>query len=67
MMTPTEFKEKRQSLGLSQRQLGEILNSDPRTVRRWETESDPRPVNPIAARVLQWLLSGFRPPEWPSD
>ena len=63
-MTPLQFKLARQSLGLSAARLGRILNSDPRTVRRWESDDDPRPVNPIAARVVQWMLDGWRPPEW---
>ena len=63
-MTPSEFKLARQSLGLSAARLGRIMNTDPRTVRRWESEGDPRPVNPIAARVMRWLLDGWRPPEW---
>lgn len=64
-MTPTQFKEARNTLGLSQSQLGKILNTDPRTIRKWESEGDPRPVNPIAARVMEWLLDGFRPNEYP--
>jgi len=64
-MTPTEFKQVRRKLGLSATQLGHILNSDPRTVRRWESEDDARPVNPIAMRVVQWMLDGYRPPQWP--
>jgi DNA-binding transcriptional regulator YiaG len=64
-MTPTEFKQARQKLGLSSSQLGVILNTDPRTVRRWEDDSSMRPPNPIACRVITWMLSGYRPPEWP--
>ena len=64
-MTPTEFKQARRTLGLSATQLGHILNSDPRTVRRWESEGDTRPVNPIAQQVVQWMLDGYRPPQWP--
>ena len=64
-MTPTQFKQARRKLGLSATQLGHILNSDPRTVRRWESESDTRPVNPIAMQVMQWMLDGYRPPQWP--
>ncbi len=64
-MTPTQFKLARRKLGLSATQLGHILNSDPRTVRRWESEGDTRPVNPIAMRVVQWMLDGYRPPQWP--
>lgn len=66
-MTPTEFKHARKSLGLTLAQLGTILDTDPRTVRRWEAEggSTARSVNPIAAQAMRWFLDGFRPPEWP--
>jgi len=64
-MTPTQFKQARNSLGLSSSQLGLILNTDKRTIRKWESEGDTRPVNPIAMRVVQWMLDGYRPPQWP--
>jgi DNA-binding transcriptional regulator YiaG len=64
-MTPDKFKEARLSLGLSARQLSIILNTNERTIRRWETDDGTRPVNPIAIRVMQWMLNGYRPPEWP--
>jgi DNA-binding transcriptional regulator YiaG len=67
-MTPHEFKEARITLGLSQAQLGEILNTNPTTIRKWEAESDrstSRKPNPVAVQVLRWLLDGFRPPQWP--
>jgi DNA-binding transcriptional regulator YiaG len=63
-MTPAEFKEARRKLGLSASKLGAILDTDPRTIRRWEQDGD-RPPNPIAARVMQWMLDGYRPPQWP--
>jgi len=31
---------------------------------RWE-DAGLRPPNPIACRVLDWMLRGWRPPEWP--
>ncbi|MFE3836070.1 helix-turn-helix domain-containing protein [Pseudogemmobacter sonorensis] len=67
-MTPAEFKEARRKLGLSQSQLGQILDTTPQTIRKWEMAEDrstARSVNPVAARVMGWLLSGWRPPEWP--
>ena len=66
-MIPSEFKAARNSLGLSASQLGHILNTEPRTIRRWETDQGPsaRPPNPIACRVLDWMLAGWRPPQWP--
>lgn len=64
-MTPAQFKKARQTLGLSQSQLAHILNTDPRTVRRWEQDDGTRPPNPIACRVIEWMLDGYKPPEWP--
>ena len=66
-----EFKKARRDLKLTVNELAKILNSNSRTVRLWEQEAEdtydrsPRPPNPIACRVLQWMLDGYRPPEWP--
>jgi DNA-binding transcriptional regulator YiaG len=58
-MTPQQFKEARLTLALSTAQLATILNTDARTIRRWESMgSDARKANPIACRVIQWLLDG---------
>lgn len=65
-MTPVEFKQARQNLDLSASQLGRILNTDQRTVRKWECDDGTRPPNPIACRVIEWMLDGWRPPEWPA-
>lgn len=68
-MTPEEFKAARQRLGLTQAQLGHVLNTAPQTIRKWEMppqNSTARGVNPIAARVMRWMLDGWRPPEFPS-
>jgi DNA-binding transcriptional regulator YiaG len=64
-MTPAQFQAARDKLGLTVRELGAILNSSQRTIRHWETADGTRPPNPIACRVLQWMLDGYRPPEWP--
>jgi len=67
-MTGEEFKEARLKLGLSQRQLAEILRTNDVTIRRWEMSSsqkNARDPNPIACAALSWLLDGYRPPEWP--
>lgn len=69
-MTPEEFKEARRRLGLTQSQLGEVLDTAPQTIRKWEMDSrrsSSRSVNPVAARAVSWLLGGFRPPEWPGE
>lgn len=67
-MSPAEFKQARRNLGLTQSQLGVILDTLPQTIRKWEMgegRKTARSVNPIAARVMQWMLDGYRPPEWP--
>jgi DNA-binding XRE family transcriptional regulator len=64
-MEKKEFKEARTRLGLTQKQLAHILNVHPRTIPKWEYDDGTRPINPTAVRVMSWLLSGWRPPEWP--
>lgn len=69
-MTSQDFKQARQQLGLTQAQLGRILDTAPQTIRRWEMDpkhSSARPINPIAAQAMRWMLDGFRPPEFPVD
>lgn len=61
-MTRQEFKIARYALGLSVVQLGRILDTDPRNIRRWENGS--RPPNPTACQVLRWMQAGFRPEEF---
>jgi hypothetical protein len=68
-VTHEQFKAGRRSLGLSVYQLGHILNTAPDTIRKWELPDHrctARGPNPVAARVLHWLLAGYRPPEWPT-
>lgn len=60
-MTPKEFRDARQSLGLSQSELGRVLGVNPRTVRKWEHDNGTRPPNPIACRVVLWMLKGVQP------
>lgn len=67
-MSPKEFKEARRKLGLTQSQLGAILDTNPVTIRKWEMDesrSTSRSVNPVAAQAMRWMLAGFRPPGWP--
>ena len=70
LMRAQEFKEARKTLGLTQSQLGQILNTNPATIRKWEMNDDrstSRDPNPVAARVMKWMLNGFRPPEFPTS
>lgn len=67
-MTPDEFKAARKRVGLTQSQLGALLDTNPATIRRWEMHPETasaRPPNPVACQVLRWLLAGFRPPGYP--
>lgn len=69
-MMPSEFKSARRKLGLTQGQLGAILDTAPQTIRKWEMDEDrstARSVNPVAAQVMRWMLAGFRPPEFPKS
>lgn len=69
-MTPDEFKAARRKLGLTQAQLGTILDTAPQTIRKWEMpegNSTARGVNPVAAQAMRWFLAGFRPDGWPKD
>ena len=68
-MSPEEFRAARRKLGLTQAQLGAILDTAPQTIRKWEMDesrSTARCVNPVAARAMRWMLEGFRPPQWPA-
>lgn len=68
-MDNKQFKKARQTLGLTISETATILNVDSRTIRKWEaaeTCTTSRSPNPIAVRVMKWLLSGFRPPEFPN-
>lgn len=60
-MDHAAFKQARTDLGLSVRQLAEILNTNEKTVRLWESGKNDRPVNPIAVRVVTMMIDGMNP------
>ncbi len=62
-MTPSDFTAARQSIGLTQQTLANHLGRSRRIVQLWE--SGAQPVDPLAARYLAALLSGYRPADWP--
>lgn len=71
-MTPEEIKAARLSLGLTAAQVAHIMDVDVATVQAYEAppgsaSAPKRGVNKTAARVMGWLLAGFRPPQWPQD
>jgi len=68
-MNNHQFKKARHQLGLTLSELGHILNTDARTIRKWEAGSEcstSRHPNPIASRVMQWMLDGYKPKQWPN-
>lgn len=67
-MTPAAFKAARQRLELTAAALAHILAVETRTVQSWEAETGSRRRGPppTACRVMEWMLAGYRPPEWPA-
>lgn len=67
-MNAAEIKEARKSLGLSVQQFGELLDTDPQTVRRMEqkeTANTFRRPAPRMVRLVRAYLDGYRPDDWP--
>jgi DNA-binding XRE family transcriptional regulator len=59
-MTPTEFKDARKALGLTQSQMAEALGLSPRTIRAFEadeTRSSHKPIRPRTAMQVESLLA----------
>lgn len=68
-MTHAEIKQARHRLGLTTRQLAEMLDTDPQSVRRMELPPDrstSRPAPPRVARLVRAYLAGYRPDDWPA-
>lgn len=68
-MTPAEIRAARLALGLSQGQLGALLDTDAGTVRRMEMDPGAatwRKPAPRMVRLLQAYLDGYRPADWPT-
>ena len=61
-MTPSQFKKARKKANLTRAQLAKALGVLPGTVWKWEADDGTRPPNPIACRVLEWILAGYKPP-----
>jgi DNA-binding transcriptional regulator YiaG len=55
-MTPNELKAARKVLGLSAAKMGQALEVDPRTVRRWEAgpQAVPGPVKVAVGFMLKY-------------
>ena len=67
-MTPSELKQARRKLGLTQSQAAAVLDSDARAVRKYETgdeHSTHRAAPPRYVRLLRAYVAGHRPDDWP--
>ena len=67
-MKPDQIKDARAKLGLTQAQLGAMLDTDGQTVRRMEMPEDTSTHRKPAVRMvrlLQAYLDGYRPSDWP--
>ncbi len=63
-MTPTDFKQARQSLGLTQAQTAAMVGRKTRNVQQWEAGD--RAVDQAAALLVAAYLAGYRPADWPT-
>lgn len=69
-MTPDEIRSARQKLGLTQAQLGALLDTDGQTVRRMEMPKNASTHRKPAARMVRLIrayLDGYRPSDWPAS
>jgi ribosome-binding protein aMBF1 (putative translation factor) len=69
-MNHIKFKEARRALGLTQKQMAAMLDSDPLSIRRMEMAPDKkssRDLPPRAERLIQAYLDGWRPADWPEQ
>lgn len=63
-----QLKEARQKLGLTQKQLADLIESDPLSMRRMEMDpkhSTARKMPPRVWRLICAYLDGWRPADWP--
>lgn len=63
-MTPTEFKQARQSLGLSPEEAATLLGYGNRS-RVYEIEGGSRRPSKAVLLLLEAYLAGYRPEGWP--
>jgi DNA-binding transcriptional regulator YiaG len=67
-MTPQQIKEARATLGLTQSQLGAMLDTTGRVVRMMESDpasSQHRKPAPRMVRLINAYIEGYRPDDWP--
>lgn len=65
-MTPTEFREARRKLGLSQSQLAAVLGYSG-GLRVSLVERGERNAGAAVVRLMRAYLDGYRPEDWPRE
>jgi len=63
-MTGDDFRAAREALELNEDQLGELLDVETDTILKWESDFHGPPG--FVAEAMRWLLSGFRPSDFPT-
>jgi predicted transcriptional regulator len=68
MWTPEQIRAARQSLNLTQSELGRMLDTDGQTIRRMEGDPSHSTFRKPAVRMerlIRAYLDGYRPADWP--
>lgn len=58
------WREAREGLGLTREELAHIIGCHESTITRYENGH--RQPDVTACRIMDWLMEGWRPPEWPA-
>ncbi len=72
-MTNKEFRDIRESLGLSHAELGKLLGYEPgpknhsARMQVYRMETNRRPIKPLVARMMRAYAAGHRPTDWPPN
>ena len=66
-MTPSETKSARQSLGLTQAQMADMLGYQGDNLKQmmYDIETGRRPLRAPQGRLIVAYLKGYRPDDWP--
>lgn len=67
-MSPEQFKQARQTLGLTLHDFGLMLGYEDSPHLRSQVhkmETGDKPVRPAQARLTEAYLAGYRPKDWP--
>ena len=67
-MTPEEIQDARHELGLSVKEMADMLDTDKQTIRRMEMDAraeTARQPAPRMVRLIKAYIAGYRPDDWP--